>query len=930
MRVRIVTEATSFGEELISSLQGDDIDLELAEEEVDVLELRYRRDTDLSRVSELISGISPMLPRLVPTDELEVDAELRVGDEKSFEDWDLKFIMEDNKEAQSLQQKLLPLGFCDLGIDNSAQTENRLEYGGASPFARAVVRWYLDRLGYQLKEVKVWGDDDNDMYVRLTSGPAIRDSEDIKDVCEIDIYSDDLAAMEQMRARLADLGFTNVHMKPIDPSETEFFQFDKGLLDQDYELFAAVKEQIDGMLAEQGVDPAGYPVMIEDSARLVRILLPLGAMRSGALRPYAGSQPERWDFQIRTDALADIEPFVEGLREQSYDVTVQPLPATCLGFRLATRPGPDQEELVEDLEARLHSLLGDLGFDPTALSTSTSEEMRSGLIEIDLPVASTRDGSIEARIRRGAADWECTLKTRSNSDFPSLATRLERMEFKSYDREETTVGRPEIKYGGAPRAIVEFVARVVKEETGFECTLQKAWGDSDDDIWIHLPSPTTQSAEVDGGLEDIDLDAWFAAQAGTAATELVAVGPESVRIGHITLPRRTDAGREFVPAWQSFMHYCLDQRTAESLLHVAEGVMLREPVLLEGETSVSKTSIIQFLAMLLDQPLVRLNLNGQTDTGELVGRFLPQNVASDLPVDPDELHDAMELLEAESKIILTRAKEEGRPLTQVEVQQVMANERMHTHPWKWQDGLVVMAMRNGWWIVLDELNLAEPQILERLNSVLEREPTLVLTEHDNTVFGRGGVPVHPNFRVFATMNPAEYAGRSALSPAYRDRWRGYRFVDPPAESDYHAMLSFLVTGKQPDVVLRGRPFTGVTQPPAFGALGEIPDIEGFLVALARFHTALESAVRNPEENRASELGVRRQERYVFTRRGLLAVMDYLAGTLGTTDSVESMRVALARYYLGRVAAKADRITVARLLDAAGIGLETWDLSHDDA
>ena len=42
--------------------------------------------------------------------------------------------------------------------------------------------------------------------------------------------------------------------------------------------------------------------------------------------------------------------------------------------------------------------------------------------------------------------------------------------------------------------------------------------------------------------------------------------------------------------------------------------------------------------------------------------------------------------------------------------------------WRWQDGLVVQAMKHGWWVLLDEVNLAEPQILERLNSVLERDP----------------------------------------------------------------------------------------------------------------------------------------------------------------------------------------------------------------
>ena len=43
-----------------------------------------------------------------------------------------------------------------------------------------------------------------------------------------------------------------------------------------------------------------------------------------------------------------------------------------------------------------------------------------------------------------------------------------------------------------------------------------------------------------------------------------------------------------------------------------------------------------------------------------------------------------------------------------------------------------------------------------------------------------------------------------------------------------------------------------------------------------------------------------------------------------------MRKALARYYLGRVQAGSDQRVVARLLDAAGIGPQTWAPEQLDA
>jgi hypothetical protein len=232
-------------------------------------------------------------------------------------------------------------------------------------------------------------------------------------------------------------------------------------------------------------------------------------------------------------------------------------------------------------------------------------------------------------------------------------------------------------------------------------------------------------------------------------------------------------------------------------------------------------------------------------------------------------------------------------------------------------------MKQGWWVVLDELNLAEPQILERLNPVLERDPSLVLSEHDNSVIGGSGHPVHPHFRVFATMNPAEYAGRSPLSPAYRDRWRAYRFVPAPGESEYLSMLRFLVHGTQPDVSVQGRSWLGKPQQAPLAALADVDGIDDFLRALARFHAALEEAVGRRGGSRATQLGGRRRERYVFSRRGLLSVVDYLASHDLDDGGVPVLRRAIARYYLGRVQPGADQRVVARLLDAAGIGPSTW-------
>lgn len=64
------------------------------------------------------------------------------------------------------------------------------------------------------------------------------------------------------------------------------------------------------------------------------------------------------------------------------------------------------------------------------------------------------------------------------------------------------------------------------------------------------------------------------------------------------------------------------------------------------------------------------------------------------------------------------------------------------------------AMRNGHWIILDELNLAPSDVLEALNRLLDDNRELFIPETQETVHA------HPHFMLFATQNPPGlYGGR---------------------------------------------------------------------------------------------------------------------------------------------------------------------------
>ena len=82
-----------------------------------------------------------------------------------------------------------------------------------------------------------------------------------------------------------------------------------------------------------------------------------------------------------------------------------------------------------------------------------------------------------------------------------------------------------------------------------------------------------------------------------------------------------------------------------------------------------------------------------------------------------------------------------------------------------QEGVLVEAVRNGYWVILDELNLAPSEVLEALNRLLDDNRELLIVETQKVI------KAHPNFRIFATQNPTEgYGGRKELSEAFKNRF----------------------------------------------------------------------------------------------------------------------------------------------------------------
>ena len=406
---------------------------------------------------------------------------------------------------------------------------------------------------------------------------------------------------------------------------------------------------------------------------------------------------------------------------------------------------------------------------------------------------------------------------------------------------------------------------------------------------------------------------------GAACAVPVEVTERGVRVLDVWVPMAkadpVDASR--IPAAVRFEHLCLDGPFLETLRSVALAVSQGMPVALEGETAASKTTAVLYLAHLVGQPVVRMNLSGQTDASELVGRYVPTDAAGAL--DWEGLNPGLPWLRKETRAVLEHAHREGRGLNAAERMAVLGREQFPLSSWRFQEGCLPQAMRRGWWLLLDELNLAETQVLERLNCALENPPGLVLTEGDGTVFGPGGdVPVHPGFRLVATLNPSEYAGRAVLSQAFVDRWSVWHQSETPGEREIAQMLRFLVFGEQPRVNAAGCVYRAPASVPVYGGLQGIPGIGSLLQRLAVFHHGIFKAAGGG--GGTASIGRLNRERYSFSRRVLLNLVAHVAARIRSGEEAREQLVseAVRTFYLGRLKGEADRRAVQNILRAGGL------------
>ncbi len=579
----------------------------------------------------------------------------------------------------------------------------------------------------------------------------------------------------------------------------------------------------------------------------VRVTLPLFAWRSGKLVPWGEVGQARYRITVLSIDPAFAQQVTDLLcaegfvAEPSSDWTTKWLPLPH-----ATRLVAD--ELLHDPHSlqRLDAVLGCV-VDLMRDDRGGVDRKREAHGEEKATLWLVRPSDALRQAQDFARKCRIVLRAQDGEDTQRVRTDLEAWLDCPV---EVQAGRTEdqclIQFGGAPQEFVDLVSgRMVDLTDDAFCVFGDLPAD-DMTVFIGLPAPEEERR--------VDVDPFVGwGQTLEFKGNLVELRGDDIRLGHVWLPKATGPRHPLAPDHSWLEAMCLDVQTSRLLVDLAAAVDAGEPCLLEGPTSSTKTSGILLLAALLDQPVLRLNLSSQTDTSELVGYYVPTPGGG----------------------------------------------------FHWQDGAAVRAVTNGWWLVLDELNLAPPQVVERLNSLLERPATLTLSEHDHRA-----LRPHPSFRLFATMNPGDYAGRSSLSPAGKDRWLRQIQVSAPDAAAIEAMLRQALFGERPVVL------PGVTAEPTCLIAGDPRLLLAFVRRLARLHAHVLGA---------TTLGQDRRDGYVFTRRGLLALLDRAQREVKRgLPLVKALQAALRQAYVDRVAPE-DREALGLLMDAEGLGPRVWSL-----
>lgn len=330
---------------------------------------------------------------------------------------------------------------------------------------------------------------------------------------------------------------------------------------------------------------------------------------------------------------------------------------------------------------------------------------------------------------------------------------------------------------------------------------------------------------------------------------------------------KSKAPSSFVPEREKYTDYINDKFSIELQKKIAISILQGDPMLIEGGTSIGKTTTIRKMCAELGYEVHYANLNGATDVEDLMGRYIP-NPHKTNPEDPEYIF-------ADGKVTSGLRQEEGKKKV----------------------------------IILDEFNASAPNILIRLHEVLdalERGGEVVLSEDASEVVHVS----HEDTKVIALMNPPGkgYFGREPLDPAQLRRWVYQKEVSELPESTFAFSTQALFgIGGKTEAIPEDLYISSGDEAISREHLAEIPGMEEVLGKYQEFHKAAKDLVKN------RMVGADQPQPFTFDDRMEPSRISRFVSQFYNGDLAGTFQRALKYYYVNKLESAEDRQKLEELI-----------------
>ena len=260
---------------------------------------------------------------------------------------------------------------------------------------------------------------------------------------------------------------------------------------------------------------------------------------------------------------------------------------------------------------------------------------------------------------------------------------------------------------------------------------------------------------------------------------------------------------------------------------IAVCVFLAEPCLLVGDTGCGKTTMVQHCAEIFQKKLWVYNMNPNSDAIDLIGGFKPLDIKvllkkllskyikrfeeiGNMKANAKFLDNLRGLLMNKNYILLMQCLLESFAPIKTKIMKRFkdSEEMLEKMLKKWEkferkienflknkekidsnlafhyvEGSLITALKNGDFLLIDEINLANNEVLQRILPILEGESLLLYDKGDIKTIKR-----HKDFRIFACMNPGKDIGKKELPDNIRDKFTECFIEDIHEKSDIFCFI----------------------------------------------------------------------------------------------------------------------------------------------